>query len=132
MLRAAAAAAATSSMRGLCSERSVPHSPSPKPACYPCHSVCSSTIQFKLRAQFAQCESCESVGGQSAVCVCVCVSLCVNSYKRQLMLSLRCPCHPPLSLPLSLSRSTSAASALSILHTACLANILEIRVVLSV
>lgn len=126
MLRAAAAAAATSSMRGLCSERSVPHSPYPKPACYPCHSVCSSTIQFKLRAQFAQCESCESVGGQSAVCVCmcVCVSLCVNSYNRQLMLSLRCP--------LSLSRSTSAASALSILHTACLANILEIRVVLSV
>lgn len=52
-------------------------------------------------------------------------AVCVNSYNRQLMLSLS----PP---PVSLSHTASAAPALSILHTACLANILEIRVLRSV
>lgn len=96
MLRAAAAAAAAQPQLQVCvvCVQSSANLAPPLHSSSRCHpSVCSSTIQFKLRAQFAQCESCESVGVEDSACVCECVSLCVNSYNRQLMLSL------PLALP---------------------------------
>lgn len=96
MLRAAAAPAAAQPQLQVCvvCVQSSANLAPPLHSSSRCHpSVCSSTIQFKLRAQFAQCESCESVGVEDSACVCECVSLCVNSYNRQLMLSL------PLAMP---------------------------------